>query len=168
MRIQVIDYENVHFKLNQIFIQWIDNIFELLLTYFYCLDQRCSSLENPSEVCLTIEKLRQRGFGFLAAFMKGGDPCFLNPKHKYKRVRCLNIWIINNDLLDDIFNRINKLILQQSYDQFKGLFCINCSSRREVFCTLFMQHRDMWLYWKTYQECQFKQSEFQFKSERQK
>ena len=53
---------------------------------FFYTGRQCTSLEDPNKVCLTIENLRERGFGFLAAFMKGGDPCFLNPKHKFKRV----------------------------------------------------------------------------------
>ena len=53
---------------------------------FFYTGRQCTSLEDPNKVCLTIENLRERGFGFLAALMKGGDPCFLNPKHKFKRV----------------------------------------------------------------------------------
>ena len=57
-----------------------------IIHIFFYAGQQCTSLEDPKKVCLTIENLRERGFGFLAAFMKGGDPCFLNPKHKFKRV----------------------------------------------------------------------------------
>ena len=71
------------FRLSKISIIFL--VSDIIHIFFYT-GQQCTSLEDPNKVCLTIENLRERGFGFLAAFMKGGDPCFMNPKHKFKRV----------------------------------------------------------------------------------